>query len=72
MPHSLTANARKRHFHSATIADHALMFYALVFAATAFPIALGSEYSFAKQTALFRFVSAVIDCLGIFDLPVAP
>ena len=70
--HALAADARQRHFDTATIADDTFMLDPLVFSARAFPIAGRPENSLAKQTAFFRFESPVIDRLRILDFALAP
>ena len=70
--HALAADPRERHFHPATVADHAPMLDAFVLAAGAFPIFDRAEDTLAEQAALFGLECAVIDRLGILDLALGP
>ena len=70
--HALTAHARQRHFHAATVANHVLVLDALVFAARAFPVLRRTENPLAEQAALFGLEGAVVDGFRVFDFAVAP
>ena len=70
--HALAAHAGQRDFHTATVADDALVLDAFVFSAGALPVACGTENAFAEKTALFRLEGAVVDGLRILDLAFAP
>ena len=61
MPHAFTTNARQRYFYSATIANHAFMFDALVFAASTFPVLGRTKNTLTKQTAFLRFKGPIVD-----------
>jgi len=63
---------RARHFHTATVANDAAMFDALIFSAGTFPILDGTENAFAKQAPLFRFECAVIDRLRVLHFTLGP
>ncbi len=70
--HPLAPDARVRDLHAAAVADDALVLDALVLAAGALPVALRAEYPLAEEPVLLRTVGAVVDRLGLLDLPVAP
>jgi hypothetical protein len=70
--HAFPANPRQRHLDAATIADHALVLDAFVFAAGALPIPRRTEDPLAKEATLFRLEGAVIDRLRVLDLTLAP
>src|SRR5262249_10132785 len=72
MAHALAAHARQRHFHAATVANHATMLDALILSAGAFPVLHGTENAFAEQAALLGLERAVIDGLGVFHFPFGP
>ena len=72
MAHPFAADARQRDLHAAPVADHALVFDALIFSAGAFPIPGRTKNAFAEEAAFLRLKRAVIDRLGIFDLAFAP
>src|SRR6185503_5390665 len=61
-----------RHLHAAAVADDALVLDALVLAAEALPVPLGTEDALAEETVLLRTVRAVVDGLGLLHLAVAP
>src|SRR5204862_4008307 len=46
--HALAAHTAQRHFHAATVADHALVLDALVFSAGALPVPRGTEDALAE------------------------
>src|SRR5262249_808255 len=52
--------------------DHALVLHAAVLAAGALPVLFRAEDAFAEQAVLFGTVSAVVDGLGLLDLPEGP
>ena len=70
--HALAAHAAEGHFHPAAVANDALVFDALVFAAGALPVTGGSEDALAKQTTFFRLERPVVDGFGIFHFPLGP
>ena len=70
--HSLAPHPRQRHFHTATVANDALMFDPLVFSAGTFPITRRPENAFAEKAALLRLERPVIDRFGIFNFALAP
>src|ERR1019366_7216418 len=72
VPHALAADARQRHFHAATVADHALVLDPFVLPARAFPILGRTENAFAEESALLGFEGAIVDRLGILDFALAP
>ena len=72
VPHALAADAGQSDLDAATVADDAAMLDAFVLAAGAFPVLDGAENAFAKQAALFRLESAVVDRFGVFDLAFGP
>ncbi len=70
--HALAPHAAVRHLDAAPVADDPLELRAFVLAASAFPIALRSEYPLTEQTVLFRPVRPVIDRLGLSHLSKGP
>src|SRR6185369_10286805 len=70
--HALAAHLAVRHFHAATVADHAAIADALVLAAGAFPVLHRSKNAFAEQAVLLRFEGAVVDGLGLGDFAIGP
>src|SRR5690606_22710460 len=70
MSHTFPSHLLFRNLDTAAVADDALVPDALVFAAVAFPILYGTEYPLAKQTAHFRLVCSVVDCLRLSHLAV--
>src|SRR5262249_43127993 len=65
-------HAAVRDLDAATVADDALVLDALVLAAEALPVPLGTEDALAEETVLLRAVRAVVDGLRLLDLAVAP
>ena len=72
MAHALTAHPRERDFHAAPITDHAAVLDAFVLPAGAFPVLDGAEDPLTEQAALLGLERAVIDGLGVLDLPFGP
>ena len=70
--HALAADAAVRDLDAAPVADDALVLHALVLAAEALPVALGTEDPLAEQAVLLRPVGAVVDGLGLLDLAERP
>src|SRR5262249_39013981 len=70
--HPLATHPRMRHLHAAPIADHPLVLHPAVLAAGALPVLLGTEDPLAEETVLLRAVRAVVDGLGLLDLPERP
>jgi hypothetical protein len=70
--HALAAHAAVRDLHAAAVADDALELRALVLAAGALVVALGSEDALAEETIALGTVGAVVDRLGLLDLAEAP
>ena len=70
--HAVAADAGNRHLDATAIADDALVLDSLVLSAGALPVARGSEYLLAEETVPFGAVGAVVDCLRIADLAMAP
>src|SRR5687768_12966709 len=72
MAHAFAAHSRQRHLDAATIADHAAMLDALVFATRTLPVLDGTEDALAEQAAFFRLERAVINRFGILDFALGP
>ncbi len=72
VPHALAAHAAVRDLHAAPVADDALVLDALVLAAEALPVPLGTEDPLAEQAVLLGAVGAVVDGLRLLDLAVGP
>ena len=72
MSHAFATHPRERNFHTAAIADNALVFDTLIFPARAFPIAGRTKNSLTEKTTLLRLKGSVIDCLRVFDFAFAP
>ena len=72
VPHALAAHAAVRDHHAALVADDALVLDALVLAAAALPVLLGTEDALAEQAVPLRAVGAVVDRLRLLDLAVGP
>ena len=70
--HALAAHAGVRDLHAAAVADDALELRALVLAAGALVVPLGTEDPFAEQAVLLGAVGAVVDRLGLLDLAETP
>ena len=66
--HSLATHFLLGHFHTATVADDALVADTLVFAAMTLEILYRTENLFAEKTVALRLVGAVIDGFGLEDL----
>ena len=72
MAHALAPHARQRDLDAALLADHALVFHALVFAAQALVVLDRPEDARAEQSVALRLERAVIDRLGLLDLAERP
>ena len=72
MSHTFATDTGQRDFHATTVADHSLMFDALVFSTGAFPIPRRTKNAFAEKASLLRLKRTVIDRLGIFDFAFTP
>jgi len=70
MSHALATNAAVGHLDAALIANDALVASALVFAAGALPVLLGTKNAFAKQAVSLRTERTIIDRLGLGHLTV--
>ena len=70
--HALAAHLAQGHFDAATVADHAAITNALVFAAMTFPVLDRTEDALAEQAVLLRLERAVVDRLGLGDLAPRP
>ena len=67
--HALATNARDGHFDATAITDDILVFDALVFAAGALVVAHRAEDLLTEESAWLRLECAVVDRLGVLDLP---
>ena len=72
VPHALAAHAGEGHLHAATVAHHALVFNALIFAARTFPVLHGAKDALAKEAAFLGLEGSVVDGLGVFHLTLRP
>ena len=72
MAHPLAADLGAGDFNAATLAHDAAEADALVLAAVALPVFLGTEDLLAEQPVLFRAEGAVVDRFGLLDLAMAP
>src|SRR6185436_7037804 len=70
--HALPAHSAVRDHDAALVADDALVLDALVLAAEAFPVLLGTEDALAEEAVALGAVRAVVDRLGLLDLAVGP
>ena len=70
--HALAAHAAVRDLDAAAVADDALVLRALVLAAGALVVLLGTEDALAEQTVTLGSVRAVVDGLRLLDLAEAP
>jgi len=70
--HTLAADARNGDLYAATIANNALVFYAFIFAARAFPVPSRAENTFTEQTALFGLECPIVDRFRIFYFTLTP
>src|SRR5262249_7572036 len=68
----LTADLRKRHFHSALIPHAPPVLHALVLAAEALPVSDRTENAGAKQAIALGLKSAVVDGFGLRHLAMRP
>ena len=72
MTQSFTPDLRKRHFHTAFIADDAAVLHAFVFAAEALPIGYRTEDARAEKSVALRFEGPVVDCFWLGHLTMRP
>lgn len=72
VPHAFASNFRASDFNAAAVADGAFVTNAFIFAAVTFPIASGSENTFAKETVAFGLESAIVNGFGLFNFAVRP
>ena len=70
--HALAADAAVRHLDAALVADDALVANALVLAAGAFPVLLGTEDALAEQAVPLRTQRAIVDRLRLGHFTVRP
>jgi hypothetical protein len=67
--HALAAHPGECHLDAATVTNDAAMLDPLVLAAGAFPILDRAKDAFTEQAAFFGLECAVIDGLGVLNLP---
>src|ERR1700674_5170599 len=72
MPHALAPHPRQGHLNAAFLADDALIFHPLVFAAQALVVLDRSKNARAEQAVALRLERAIIDRLGLLDLAERP
>jgi len=72
MPHTLAPHPAVRDLDAAPVADDPLELGALVLAARALPVPLGSEDPLAEQTVLLGPIGPVVDRFGLADLSKRP
>ncbi len=72
MAHALPANLGPGDLHTAAVTNYALVANALVLAAMAFPVLLGTEDFFAKQAFPFGLESSIVDSFRFLDLTPGP
>jgi DNA-directed RNA polymerase subunit beta' len=72
VPHPLATDAAVRDHDAALVADDALVLDALVLAAGALPVLLGTEDALAEEAVALGAVRPVVDRLGLLDLAVGP
>jgi hypothetical protein len=72
MAHAFAAYTRERDFHTAPIADHALVLDALVFSTRAFPIARWTEDPFTEKPTFLWLERSIVDRLRILDFAFTP
>ena len=70
--HALATNARDGHFDAAAITDDILVFDALVFATGALVVPHRAEDLLTEESTGLGLEGAVINRLGVFDLPFGP
>ncbi len=70
--HALAAHPGECHLDAATVTNDAAMLDPLVLAAGAFPILDRAKDAFTEQAAFFGLECAVIDGLGVLNLPLGP
>ena len=72
MAHALAPDLGKRNLDAALLADDALVLHALVLAAQALVVLHRAEDARAEQPVTLRLEGAVVDRLGLLDLPIGP
>src|SRR4029078_1730619 len=72
MAHALAPNLGERHLDAALFADDALVLHALVLAAQALIVLHRAEDARAEQPVALRLEGAIVDRLGLLDLPKRP
>ena len=72
MAHALAPDLGERHLDAALLADDALVLHALVLAAQALVILHRAEDARAEQPVALRLEGAIVDRLGLLDLPIRP
>ena len=72
MAHALAPDLGERHLDAALLADDALVLHALVLAAQALVVLHRAEDARAEQPVTLRLEGAVVDRLGLLDLPIGP
>ena len=72
MAHALAPDLGERHLDAALLADDALVLHALVLAAQALVVLHRAEDARAEQPVALRLEGAVVDRLGLLDLPIRP
>ena len=70
--HAFTTHTGEGNLHTASVADHTLVFDTLIFTARALPVTGRTENTLTEEAALFWFEGAIVDGLGIFYLSLAP
>jgi hypothetical protein len=72
MPHAFASHAGTGHLHAAPLAANALVLHTLITPAGTLPVAGRSEDALAEQAVALRAEGAIVDCFGLFDLPIRP
>ena len=72
MTHPFSSHLGFGNFHTALIADDALVSDSLVFTAVTLPVFSRSENPFTKKTVFFRLERSVIYSLGFCNLAMGP
>ena len=72
MAHALATDAGEGDFHAASIANHALVLNALVFATGAFPVPSRTKDALTEKATLFWFEGPIVDRFRVFDLATRP
>ena len=66
--HPLPAHLGPGYLHPAAVTDNTAITNPFVLAAVTFPVFLGTEYFFAKESFTLRFKGAVINCFRLLHL----